>query len=221
MRSLTLQLVVAVTAFSTFINDVDCNNLISTFANANEPSLSEVHTFALGAQIGVACKAKKRQNVEIVESTERAENCGEDAYFVSANGRNAESKYISFGIADGVGGWIESGGQPSAFSKALCTGARHSFIEAVNPHPLNMMKEGYEHVLKGGDKNAGGSTAVFLVMDRFTGHLETANLGDSGYLIIRNGKIIYEPRTNYKLQFSISAVSVTIIHEKSRCNRTV
>jgi protein phosphatase PTC7 len=53
------------------------------------------------------------------------------------------------------------------------------------------MKQSYHNLSKGGDANVGSSTATFLVLDRSTGRLVTANLGNSGYLILRNGKVIF------------------------------
>ncbi len=145
----------------------------------------------LGVQIGVACKPKKHQSVAKVKTADTAENCGEDAYFLSARERVIDKRYISFGVAGSVAGWDQYGINPSAFSNALCAAARHEFVKAVDPHPVDIMKRGYQNVLNDGDDNAGGSSATFLVLDRFTGRLDSANLGDSGYLIIRNGKVIF------------------------------
>ncbi|OQS01555.1 serine/threonine protein phosphatase Azr1 [Achlya hypogyna] len=143
---------------------------------------------ALSLEIGVGCKPKRSRHVAKVAYSDTAKNCGEDAFYVSSA---SDAMYMSFGVADGVGGWTESGVDPSAFSLALVEGSKSSFEATPRPHPLSLMQDGFAHVKEGGDANPGGSTAVFLVLDRTTGRLDTANLGDSGYLIIRNGRVIF------------------------------
>ncbi|KDO22177.1 hypothetical protein SPRG_12673 [Saprolegnia parasitica CBS 223.65] len=142
----------------------------------------------LSVEIGVGCKPKKRRQVTKAANANVGANCGEDAYYVSSL---AHPTYMSFGVADGVGGWTESGVDPSAFSLALVAGAKASFESSPRLDPLSLMEDGFQHVLRGGDANPGGSTAVFLALDRATGALETANLGDSGYLLIRNGRVVF------------------------------
>ncbi|RHY85480.1 hypothetical protein DYB35_001935 [Aphanomyces astaci] len=143
----------------------------------------------LSLLVGVGCKPKKLEYVSKAKNSNTAKNCGEDAYYVV--GDASAHRYASVGVADGVGGWQESGVDPSAFSLALVDGAKESFFRVVSsndqPHPRAMLEDALVHVKSGGDKNPGGSTAVFLVLDRYSGALETANLGDSGYLVIRNG----------------------------------
>lgn len=41
----------------------------------------------------------------------------------------------------------------------------------------------------------GSSTACLLSLDRSTGVLHTANLGDSGYLVVRDGSVVAESQT--------------------------
>ncbi|OQR88517.1 T-cell activation protein phosphatase 2C [Thraustotheca clavata] len=141
-----------------------------------------------GYEIGVGCKPKKLRQVSKAPNANAARNCGEDAYSVASG-----DKYLSIGIADGVGGWTESGVDPSAFSLALVSGSKDAFEKSTvrEQKPLDLMKKGYEVVVSGGDANPGGSTAVFLVLDKETGYLDTANLGDSGYLIVRNGALLF------------------------------
>jgi protein phosphatase PTC7 len=159
----------------------------------------DAHVLGVGTQIGVGCSTYYGSVfVESSKSADTAENCGEDACFFSAQERALYDRYISFGVSGSVGGWATLGLDPSVFSKALCVGALHAFIEAIEPpRPLDLMKKGYEDVVRGGDKNAGGSTALYCVLDQVAGRLETANLGDSGYLIIRNGTIIFRSEAQF------------------------
>ncbi|KAG9402540.1 hypothetical protein AC1031_007150 [Aphanomyces cochlioides] len=113
----------------------------------------------------------------------------QETQFCGWSGKLRCCQELCVGVADGVGGWQESGVDPSAFSLALVEGAKIDFERTdESPRPQNLLESAFAHVKAGGDKNPGGSTAVFLVLDRSTGVLETANLGDSGYLVIRQNQ---------------------------------
>jgi serine/threonine protein phosphatase PrpC len=164
----------------------------------------------VNAQVGVSCKAKHHKRVRTVQVTDTSDSCGGNGFYVSTRERVLDSTFISFGVADGVHGEIDTGAEGANFSTALCAGAQQAFVRSDDPHPLDVLKQGYEHVVQGGDKNAGGSTALFMVLNRITGHLETANLGDSGYLIIRNGSVLYRSeaqmyRYNTPFQLTLSS----------------
>jgi protein phosphatase PTC7 len=86
---------------------------------------------------------------------------GQDAFFTSEIG-TSKSGYLAFGVADGVGGWADSGIDPSDFSHGLCEYMIVHSTSAPDPstiNPLTIMQPAYEDVL--GDRYvvAGGSTA--------------------------------------------------------------
>ncbi|KAH6931916.1 hypothetical protein HPB50_001468 [Hyalomma asiaticum] len=86
---------------------------------------------------------------------------GDDACFAA--------KYKSFdvlGVADGVGGWRTYGVDPSLFSTALMRNC--------------------ERVV-----HSGSSTACVLVLNCVERILYSANLGDSGFLVVRRGQIVH------------------------------
>lgn len=86
---------------------------------------------------------------------------GEDAFFVSKVGDHSD--VVAFGVADGVGGWTDSGIDPADFSHGFCTYMAQTALNWDDPaeklRPVVLMDAGYEKVL--GDKSviAGGSTA--------------------------------------------------------------
>ncbi|KAK9815581.1 hypothetical protein WJX72_006209 [[Myrmecia] bisecta] len=82
---------------------------------------------------------------------DKASYGGEDAYFVSQVGGGA------FGVADGVGGWADSGINPAEYSRQLMR----------------------------------SSTACIAQLDRATSQLISANLGDSGYAVFRQGRLVF------------------------------
>lgn len=117
---------------------------------------------------------------------------GEDAFFATTIGGSPH--HVAFGLADGVGGWQDQGVDPSVYSQALCglmagTANIHEGITEGNllkPQPL--LQTAYEAVMANPRIAAGGCTASLGVADA-QGSLETANLGDSGYLVFAPGKV--------------------------------
>lgn len=124
---------------------------------------------------------------------------------------------VAFGVADGVGGWVESGIDPADFSHALC-GAMASFASSPSPPPSGrgfgrtsdvssgselsrsrsmrpstarqLLQQAYTYVSRSRQLHAGGSTACLGIASAVTGTLSTANLGDSGFIILRTGAVL-------------------------------
>jgi len=142
---------------------------------------------------------------------------GEDFYYVQEM-RNQSG--TSLGIADGVGGWTESGVDPSLFSQALMYHAhRYSktawpgepeidptqdyeereVVEGWELTPVQCLELAHGGVLRERAVVAGSSTACIVNLNASNGHLRAANLGDSGFAIIRSSTIIHQqyPQTHY------------------------
>jgi protein phosphatase PTC7 len=86
---------------------------------------------------------------------------GEDAFFVGKVGDHANT--YAFGVADGVGGWAESGVDPADFSHALCSYMAESALGWDAPadrlRARALMQMGYEKCTTDKSIFAGGSTA--------------------------------------------------------------
>ncbi|CAI4216186.1 unnamed protein product [Parascedosporium putredinis] len=114
---------------------------------------------------------------------------GHDAFFVS---RLGDTGSVAFGLADGVGGWVESNVDPADFSHAFCDymAAQAYYHGSDASRPIEhltarrLMEKGYSDVLHDGSISAGGSTACVGLASP-DGCLEVANLGDSGFIILR------------------------------------
>eukprot|EP00026_Physarum_polycephalum_P011632 Phypoly_transcript_11870.p1 GENE.Phypoly_transcript_11870~~Phypoly_transcript_11870.p1 ORF type:complete len:325 (+),score=32.36 Phypoly_transcript_11870:183-1157(+) len=107
---------------------------------------------------------------------------GEDAYFVSDNG-------LAIGVADGVGGWASKGVDPAIYARALMEGAKR----LANSHPdisdpISLMEAGYINA----SQHLGSSTCCIVVLSG--SHVNSANLGDSGFMVIRGDKIVYRTK---------------------------
>lgn len=136
-------------------------------------------------------------------------DAGEDFFFVQQM-RNQSG--VSFGVADGVGGWVESGVDPALFSQALMYHAhrysRNAWagepeidptmdyeereqIEGWEMTPYECLDLAYGGVLREKYVQAGSSTACIVSLNASSGVLRSANLGDSGFSIIRQTSIIH------------------------------
>lgn len=123
---------------------------------------------------------------------------GEDAFFATTIGGSSHD--VAFGVADGVGGWQDQGVDPSEYSQALCglmagSANLHEGSDAVKPQIL--LQHAYDAVMANPRIAAGGCTASLGVASA-QGSIETANLGDSGYLVFGPGKVTHrsEPQTH-------------------------
>ena len=100
---------------------------------------------------------------------------GQDAFFISkiGNGNN-----VAFGVADGVGGWAESGIDSADFSHGLCRyltasarGADEASEQSLGPQDL--LQQGFDAVVADKEIRGGGSTAC-VAIGKDSGHLEVA-----------------------------------------------
>ncbi|KJA27224.1 hypothetical protein HYPSUDRAFT_35836, partial [Hypholoma sublateritium FD-334 SS-4] len=119
---------------------------------------------------------------------------------------------VSFGVADGVGGWVESGVDPALFSQALMYHAhrysRNAWagepeidptmdyeereqIEGWEMTPYECLDLAYGGVLREKYVQAGSSTACIISLNASSGILRSANLGDSGFSIVRGNALIH------------------------------
>mmetsp|Transcript_1085 Transcript_1085/g.1239 ORF Transcript_1085/g.1239 Transcript_1085/m.1239 type:complete len:264 (+) Transcript_1085:96-887(+) len=101
----------------------------------------------------------------------KAQRGGEDAFFISSDGK-------SLGVFDGVGGWNKHGVDPGVFSKALALGCKKAAENGVKK-PTDMMKHAYKLVAG----VPGSSTAIVITLQ--DGRLRSANIGDSGFMLLR------------------------------------
>ena len=100
---------------------------------------------------------------------------GQDAFFISGLGNSSNT---AFGVADGVGGWSDSGFDSAHFSHGLCQEMTQSAVtmgeaEAQKLGPRELLNNAYKAVVAGGKIEGGGSTACVAV-GRVDGSLTVA-----------------------------------------------
>mmetsp|Transcript_5726 Transcript_5726/g.6274 ORF Transcript_5726/g.6274 Transcript_5726/m.6274 type:complete len:296 (+) Transcript_5726:117-1004(+) len=101
-------------------------------------------------------------------------------------GEDAATVTESFiALADGVGGWADSGVDPADYSRQLCKNIQHLIkYDDANKYmrnPRSLCVDAVELT----KTVTGSSTCVIASMDKEAPVLYTSNLGDSGYLLIR------------------------------------
>ena len=131
---------------------------------------------------------------------------GEDAHFICAEEQ-------TIGVADGVGGWARKGVDAGEYARELMANA----VCAVEDQPEGAVD--LKMVLNEAFLNTearGSSTACILTLK---GHcLHAVNVGDSGFMVIREGKIIYQSpvqqhRFNSPYQLGNTADSPSLAEE--------
>lgn len=150
---------------------------------------------------------------------------GQDAFFVT---RLNDTGGVALGVADGVGGWMDSGVDPADFSHGFCdymAEAAYQHSQANNnnnndaaaaPTALtakSLMQTGYEAICADPSVPAGGSTAIVSLFDP-AGTFEVANLGDSGYIHLRLNAVhgCSQPQTHaFNTPFQLSVIPPAIL----------
>lgn len=135
-----------------------------------------------------------------------ARNFGEDAAFILSNVNNADI----IGVSDGVGGWRNQGVDPSIFSRTLMHKCK-KFVEGGNfkvDKPVQLLSRAYNDMYSIPDL-IGSATACLATFDRDTSMLYTANLGDSGFVVVRDNEVVHKSRSQvhaFNAPFQLSIV---------------
>eukprot|EP00118_Oscarella_pearsei_P001991 m.9148 g.9148 ORF g.9148 m.9148 type:complete len:287 (+) comp21128_c0_seq2:91-951(+) len=125
---------------------------------------------------------------------------GQDAYFVSQT-----TTCTAVGVADGVGSWVESGVDPSVFPSVLMQKCSEA-VTSGSVVPSVILDKAFTSMQKASKPVAGSSTACLAVI--LGSELSTANLGDSGFVVVRNHTLVLSSEAqmhtfNYPYQLSI------------------
>lgn len=127
----------------------------------------------------------------VLPHPDKVETGGEDAFFVSTHGQGA------FGVADGVGGWNLEGVDPSRYSRLLMEHAEQAILEGKGDHEdgaRDVVGLAHDSISWQGQKEGAvilGSSTICLGLVRPGGLLEMANVGDSGFRVIRGDETVF------------------------------
>ena len=116
---------------------------------------------------------------KIIPNPRKAYRGGEDSYIVSSPTNS------TLAVADGVGGWESKGVNPRAFADQILI-RTYEFIKSGENNPYYALSAGFEMT------NETGSSTVCVGKMTPDGIFRVANVGDSGFLIIRNEEILLQ-----------------------------
>jgi protein phosphatase PTC7 len=150
--------------------------------NGNNPSTQN-------NKFNTKIKHKFTSGVVKIPHFTKLEKGGEDAYAIHDG---------MICVADGVGGWNESGIDPSKYSKELSENVYKEFLKNGNKlysNPKQIFKEAAFNT-----KAIGSSTFCMCVLDLDKNYIYTVNLGDSGYMILRPRSSLHSAPPNSALK---------------------
>ena len=110
----------------------------------------------------------------------KAHRGGEDAFFYT------NPSISAIGVADGVGGWESSGVNPKFFADDLMEFTMNAIEENPSITPVEALEKAYKKI-----RQTGSCTATVGIKDK-QGVFHIANLGDSGFMIIRDGEMVFK-----------------------------
>lgn len=155
-------------------------NGIHNFSTATDPKLQQKTEPHL---VSAVCGFSKERKIQRLVKGQ----FGDDAWFTT--------KYKTadvLGVADGVGGWRSYGIDPGEFSLHLMkTCERLVNLGRFTPtNPSELLANSYYELLHNKKAILGSSTACVVLLNRENSTLYTANIGDSGFMVVRRGRVI-------------------------------
>ncbi|KAL3632543.1 hypothetical protein CASFOL_025527 [Castilleja foliolosa] len=113
---------------------------------------------------------------------------GDDAHFIAA-----DEQFI--GVSDGVGGWRKHGIDGGEYARRFMINSLIALIHKIPNNnnngwhaksPKRVLEEAYVKTT-----TQGSSTACIISFSGEDNMLRAANVGDSGFMVIRNGAVLY------------------------------
>lgn len=156
-------------------------SIAASYIGKDRPFDPSTHVFHFNPYNRVQPPKKPRSKASRPES-------GQDAFFIS----RTQGGGVALGVADGVGGWMDSGVDPADFSHAFCdymAAAAYDTDITTSTPARGIMQKGYDAVCRDPSIRAGGSTAIVGILDAQKGNIQVANLGDSGFVHLRPNRV--------------------------------
>jgi len=143
---------------------------------------------------------KLNSSVFMIPHPSKVAKGGEDANFISDDAK-------SIGVADGVGGWASHGVDPAIYANSIMDNSKFAYDELGLKEPLDILNYAYENA----SAIQGSSTACIIVLKDL--QLQSVNIGDSGFMVIRSGKTIFRSKEqlhsfNFPYQLGTASINV-------------
>ncbi|KAG9455352.1 hypothetical protein H6P81_008256 [Aristolochia fimbriata] len=124
---------------------------------------------------------------------DKEETGGEDAHFICVDEQ-------AIGVADGVGGWADLGIDAGQYARELMSHSVRAIQEEPKGSidPARVLEKAYSST-----KAKGSSTACIIALTEQLQGLHAINLGDSGFLVVRDGCTIFRsPAQQHDFNFT-------------------
>nr|CAD7453932.1 unnamed protein product [Timema tahoe] len=156
-------------------------NGLSNYSNCVDPNLNRRNESRI---VSAVCGFPK----ELANAKLKRGQFGDDAWF-TARYKSAEV----IGVADGVGGWRNYGIDPGEFSNFLMRTCERlvSCGRFVPTEPAGLLARSYYELLESKQPILGSSTACVMVLNAETRTAYAANIGDSGFVLVRKGEVVH------------------------------
>lgn len=127
------------------------------------------------------------------------------------------------GVADGVGGWRQYGVDPGQFSSQLMQNCERLVKNGhFSPnHPAKLLAQGFREMQESKKQIIGSSTACVMMLSHADLKLYTANIGDSGFLVVRDGEVVHRSQeqqhffnTPYQLSLPPSELASDVLADQ-------
>lgn len=149
---------------------------------------------------------------------------GDDAFFFAKH-RLCDV----LGVADGVGGWKSYGVDPSKFPTSLMSVCERMVKEGkFDPlKPVDLISSGFTEIQHDKAPLVGSCTACVVSFHHTDSTLYTANLGDSGFMVVREGRVIHRSEeqqhyfnTPYQLSVAPASLEGMVLSDRPESAQT-
>jgi protein phosphatase PTC7 len=187
---------------------------------------SSTNTQQLKVITATACCPKKPNKAK---ETKERKDCGEDAVFVARNFPDCvdfdEMRVCAIGIADGVGSYALRGVDPSVMAWAMMDGIKAVIEQDHKTTCIEALTQAYDNIVKTKSVDVGASTACVIsfstgvdVLGNKVLKLTGANIGDSSFMVIRDGVMLYRTKEqthgfNCPYQLAVPRNDATSVHD--------
>jgi len=122
------------------------------------------------------------------------------------------------GVADGVGGWRAYGIDPGLFSVNLMKSCERLVIAGYfsRDQPAKLLAQAFREIKENKQQIIGSSTACLMMLSHVDLKLYTANIGDSGFLVVRQGEVVHrsqEQQHYFNTPFQLSLPPTELLSE--------
>lgn len=183
----------------------DKSSLLASIAETNDFSTINKGKY-LDISVGVYGIPKAERNPYNKGNLCTPLDCGEDSYWIS----ETYDKEIVLGVADGVSSWCDIGINPALFAQTLMQNVSEIAETSSNQvDHRSLLCAAYTKLVENSriddkkPKPYGSSTANIMMINKLTGKLRFANLGDSVFMILCPGIQFIELNINQYLNNTV------------------